>query len=120
MSIILHVFLICDQVHGTGSAASAKAQLDLSCAYIALQGKGWYSKTVWAHAANATRSIIMVLPSSCTSSSTRCTSRSHEGPEYQMYIKSLHPELVMMGMWVPSQVISASSCEQNWSSNGHM
>ena len=26
-----------------GSAASAKAQLDWSCAYIALQGKGWYS-----------------------------------------------------------------------------
>ena len=43
-------FFMCDKVHGTGSAASAKAQLDWSCAYKAKAGI-LQNKTVWADAA---------------------------------------------------------------------
>ena len=37
-----------------------------------------------------------------------------------MYVKPWHPELAMEGMRVPSQVISSSSCERNWSAHGHI
>ena len=37
-----------------------------------------------------------------------------------MNMKPWHPELVMVGMCVLSQVISASSCERNWSAHGHI
>ena len=39
---------------------------------------------------------------------------------YEMYVKPWHPELAMVGMRVLSQVISASSCERNWSAHGHI
>ena len=39
---------------------------------------------------------------------------------YEMYVKAWHPELAEVGMSVLSQVISASSCERNWSAHGHI
>ena len=44
------------------------------------------------------------------------------GPEewYEMYVRPFHPELALVGMRVLSQVISASSCERNWSAHGHI
>ena len=39
---------------------------------------------------------------------------------YEMCVKPWHPELAMVGMRVLSQVISASSCERNWSAHGHI
>ena len=36
------------------------------------------------------------------------------------YVKPWHPELAIVGMRVLSQVISASSCERNWSAHGHI
>ncbi len=44
------------------------------------------------------------------------------GPEewYEMYVTPFHPELALVGMRVLSQVISALSCERNWSANGHI
>ena len=36
-----------------------------------------------------------------------------------MYVKPWHPELAKVGVRVLSQVISASSCERNWSAHGH-
>ena len=39
---------------------------------------------------------------------------------YEMHVKPWHPELAMVGMYVLSQVISASSCERNWSAYGHI
>ena len=42
------LFFMCDKVHGTGSAKSAKAQLDWSCAYKAKAGI-LQSETVWAN-----------------------------------------------------------------------
>ena len=38
----------------------------------------------------------------------------------EMYMKPRHQELAMVGMRVLSKVISASSCERNWSANGHI
>ena len=37
-----------------------------------------------------------------------------------MYAKPWHPELATVGMRVLSHVISASSCERNWSAHGHI
>ena len=37
-----------------------------------------------------------------------------------MYVKPFHPDLALVGMRVLSQVISASSCERNWSAHGHI
>ena len=37
-----------------------------------------------------------------------------------MYVKPWHPELAEVAQRVLSQVISASSCERNWSSHGHI
>jgi hypothetical protein len=37
-----------------------------------------------------------------------------------IFLKPWHPELAMLGMLVLSQVISASSCERNWSAHGHI
>ena len=39
---------------------------------------------------------------------------------YEMYVKPWHPILTMVGMRVLSHVISASSCERNWSAHGHI
>ena len=39
---------------------------------------------------------------------------------YEMDFKPWHPELAMVGMRVLSQVISASSCERNWSAHRHI
>ena len=39
---------------------------------------------------------------------------------YEMYVKPRRPELATVGMRVPSQAISASSCERNWSAHGHI
>ena len=39
---------------------------------------------------------------------------------YEMYVKPWHPILAMVGMRVLSHVISASSCERNWSAHGHI
>ena len=41
---------------------------------------------------------------------------------YEMYcdVKPWHPALAMVGILVLSQVISASSCERNWSAHGHI
>jgi hypothetical protein len=90
------LFCMCDKVHGAGSAASAKAQLDWSCAYKAKAGI-LQTETVWANAAK--------MP-----------------PEawYELYVKPWWPELTLVGMRVLSQVISASSCERNWSAHGHI
>jgi hypothetical protein len=85
-----------DNVHGAGSAASAKAQLNWSCAYKAKAGI-LQNETGWANAAKM-------------------------APEawYEMYVKHWHPELALVAMRVLSQVISASSCERNWSAHGHI
>ena len=85
-------------MHGAGSAASAKAQLDWSCAYKAKAGI-LQTETVWANAA------LAKMP-----------------PEawYELYVKPWWPELALVGMRVLSQVISASSCERNWSAHGHI
>ena len=50
------------------------------------------------------------------------TNAAKMGPEewYEMYVSPFHPELAMVGMRVLSQVISASSCERNWSAHGHI
>ena len=90
------LFCMCDKVHGARSQESGKAQPDWSCAYKAKAGI-LQNKTVWANAAN--------IP-----------------PEawYEMYVKPWHPELAKVGMRVLSQVISASSCERNWSAHGHI
>ena len=37
-----------------------------------------------------------------------------------MYVKPWHPELAEVGMRVLAQVVSASSCERNWSAHGHI
>ena len=37
-----------------------------------------------------------------------------------MYVRPWHPELAKVEMRVLSQVISASSCERNWSAHGHI
>ena len=87
---------MCDKVHGAGSAASAKSQLDWSCACKAKAGI-LQKETVWAKAAK----------------------RPFEA-WYEMYVKPWHPELVMVEMRVLSQVISACSCERNWSAHGHI
>ena len=39
---------------------------------------------------------------------------------YEMYVKPWNPELAEVGMRVLAQVISASSCERNWSAHGHI
>ena len=39
---------------------------------------------------------------------------------YESYVKPWHPELARVGMCVLSQVISASSCERNWSAHWHI
>ena len=76
--------------------AKVRIQLDWSCAYKAKAGI-LQNETVWA---NATK-----MPSEAW---------------YEMYVKPWHPELAMVGMRVLSQVISASSCERNWSAHGHI
>ncbi len=44
------------------------------------------------------------------------------GPEewYKLYVRLNYPELALVGMLVLSQVISASSCERQWSAHGHI
>jgi hypothetical protein len=44
------------------------------------------------------------------------------GPEewYEMFVRPFYPELALVGMRVLAQVISASSCERNWSVHGHI
>ena len=88
---------MCYILHGAGSAESAKAQLDWQCFYKAKKGPMFSRETVWTNAAKM-------------------------GPEewYEMYVSPFHPELAMVGMRVLSQVISASSCERNWSAHGHI
>ena len=90
-------FTMCDKIHGEGSEESAKAQLDWQCFYKAKKGPMFSRETTWANAAKM-------------------------GPEewYEMYVKPFHPELALVGMRVLSQVISASSCERNWSAHGHI
>jgi hypothetical protein len=39
---------------------------------------------------------------------------------FNLYVRPYHPELALVGMRVLSQVISASSCERNWSTHGHI
>ena len=87
---------MCDRMHGAGSAASPKAQLDWSCAYKAKAGI-LQNEDVWANAANM-------------------------GLEawFEMYLMPLHPELAIVGMRALSQLISASSCERNWSTHGQV
>ena len=88
---------MCDKIHGAGSAESAKAQLDWQCFYKAKKGTMFSRETTWKNAANM-------------------------GPEewYDLYVRPYHPELALVGMRVLSQVISASSCERNWSAHGHI
>jgi hypothetical protein len=90
------LFEMCDRVHGQGTAASAKAQKDWHCAYKARTGI-LAKESTWTNAAD--------MP-----------------PEawYECYVKPWHPELAQVGMRVLSQVISASSCERNWSAHGHI
>ena len=39
---------------------------------------------------------------------------------YDMYVRPFHPGLALVGIRVLAQVISASSCERNWSAHGHI
>ena len=41
-------------------------------------------------------------------------------PPEAVYVNPWHPEMAMVGMRILSQVISASSCDRNWSSHGHI
>jgi hypothetical protein len=90
-------FTMCDKIHGEGSAESAKAQLDWKCFYKAKKGTMFSRETTWTNAARM-------------------------GPEewYEMCVMPFHPELALVGIRVLSQVISASSCERNWSAHGHI
>ena len=71
--------------------------VERQCFYKAKKGPMFSRETTWANAAKM-------------------------GPEewYKMYVKPFHPELALVGMRVLSQVISASSCERNWSAHGHI
>ncbi len=53
---------------------------------------------------------------------TTWTNAAKMGPEewYETYVRPFHPELALVGMLVLEQVISASSCERNWSAHGHI
>ena len=73
-------------------------QLDWSCAYKEEAGI-LQNKTVWANAVN-----LKMLPEAW----------------YEIYLKQWHPELALVEMCVLSQVISASSCEHNWSAHRHI
>ena len=66
------------------------------CAYKAKAGI-LQNETVWANAAK-------MLPEAW----------------YEMLVKLWHPELAVVRMRVLPQVISASSCERNWSADGHI
>ena len=83
-------------MHGTGSAASAKAQLDWSCAHKAKAGI-LQNETVWANAAKMPPEVW-----------------------HERYVKPWHPESAMVGTRVLSQVVPASSCERNWSARGRI
>ena len=39
---------------------------------------------------------------------------------YEIYVKPWHPEFAEVGMRVLLQVVSASSCERNWSAHWHI
>jgi hypothetical protein len=74
-------FCLCDKVHGTRSAASAKAQKDWHCAYKERTGF-LQLESIWGNA--KTMSLEKW---------------------YDMYIKPNHPELAEVAMRVLSQVI---------------
>jgi hypothetical protein len=90
------LFAMCDRVHGQGTAASAmRRRIGIVCTKARtgiLQGE-----STWTNAAD--------MP-----------------PEewYECYVKPWHPVLAQVGMCVLSQVISASSCERNWSGHWHI
>jgi hypothetical protein len=88
---------MCDKIHGEGSPGSAKAQLNWQCFYKAKKCPMFSRDTTWTNAAKM-------------------------GPEewYEMYVRPFHPELALVGMPVLAQVISASSCERNWSAHWHI
>ena len=52
------------------------------------------------------------------------TNAAQMGPKewYEMYVRTFHPELALVGMQVLSQVISASSCklERKWPAHGNV
>ena len=50
LRLLRGLFNVCDKVHGASSAASAKSQLDWSCAYNAKAGI-LQRATMWAKAA---------------------------------------------------------------------
>ncbi len=93
-------FTMRNKIHSEGSAESAKAQLDWKRFYKAKKGP----HLTRHHLENAAKM----------------------GPEewYEMYVRPFHPELALVGMRVLAtslaQVISASSCERNWSAHGHI
>ena len=68
---------MCGKVHGAGSAASAKSQLDWSCAYKAKAG-------------------ILQKEEVCANAAKR-----HFEAWYAMYVQPWHPELAMVEMLVP-------------------
>jgi hypothetical protein len=88
-------FTMCYKIHGEGSPGSAKAQLDWQWFYKVKKGPMFSRDTTWTNAAKM-------------------------GPEewYETYVRPFHPELALVGMLVLAQVISASSCERNWSAHG--
>ncbi len=91
------LFTMWDKIHGVGSAESAKAQLDWQCYYNVKKGSIFSRDKTWT---NATKM----------------------GPQewYEMYVRPLYPDLALVGMRVLAQVMSASSCERNWSAHGHI
>jgi hypothetical protein len=88
---------MCDRIHGAGSAESAKAQLDWHCYYKAKKGTFFSMEAAWQNAVQ--------MPAE---------------EWFKLYVRPYHPELALVGMRVLSQVISASSCERNWSTHGHI
>jgi hypothetical protein len=72
-------------------------QLDWQCFYKAQKGPIFSKETTWTNA-------------------------DMMGPEewYELYVRLFYPELALVAMRVLAQVISASSCERNWSAHGHI
>jgi hypothetical protein len=70
---------------------------------VEMNGKKWKQATMDELMQPRTKSMDYSLTSSCKSGS-----------------HALDPELAQVGMRVFSQVISASSCERNWSAHGHI
>ena len=88
-----------DKIHGEleGSAESAREQLDWQCFYKAKKDAMISRDNTWSNAA-----------------------KMGQEERYEMYVRPFHSGLALVGMRVLAQVISACSCEGNWSAHGHI